>query len=103
MLSLSPSRLNKLKLLTIYLIILQYALFKIIEDYYTLSIIGKKNIPKKNGYVIISNHNFLSEILDISLFTEVINLIPNSVLEKSNFTIDSLINIIVKRIEIVKF
>jgi len=38
-------------------------LFSLIEYYYSkkIKIIGKDNIPKTNGYIIISNHNFITE------------------------------------------
>lgn len=43
---------------------------------------------------------FLKEILDINIFIDIINLIPNSVLEKSKFNRENLTNLIQKRIEV---
>ena len=53
-------------------------LYSLIEKYYSnkIQIIGKKNIPKDNGYVVISNHNFISESLIIrNIFNKNIYII----------------------------
>lgn len=81
-----------------------------IIDHGSLGLFEGFNIESTN---LVNNHiflakkcdfkpKFLPEILEVSLFTEIIAQIPNSVFEKSNFTIDSLTNLVLKRIEILK-
>lgn len=53
-------------------------LYWLIEKYYSkrIEIIGKENIPKNDGYVIISNHNFVSEVFMLrKIFNENMNII----------------------------
>lgn len=52
-------------------------LYSLIENYYSkkIEIIGKENIPKTNGYIIISNHNFMSEVFLIQSIFKKINVI----------------------------
>ena len=42
-------------------------LYNFIEKYYSskIEVIGRENIPKDNGYVIISNHNFITDFFVI--------------------------------------
>lgn len=68
---------------------------------------------KLDSTELVKNHIFLAaecdfkpkfkyEILNIDIFKNIIDLIPNQVIEKSNFTKESLFQIIQKRIEILK-
>jgi 1-acyl-sn-glycerol-3-phosphate acyltransferase len=58
--------------------------YNFIENYYSsrFNVIGRENIPKDNGYVIISNHNFTSEVFIIK------NIISNFsiIVKKSLFS-----------------
>lgn len=52
-------------------------LYFLIKKYYShnIKIIGQKNIPKDDGYVIISNHNFFAEIFLIQNIFKKINIV----------------------------
>jgi 1-acyl-sn-glycerol-3-phosphate acyltransferase len=54
-------------------------LYFLIDKFYSkkIKIIGKKNIPKDDGYVIISNHYFLSEIFLIKNIFKKINIVSS--------------------------
>jgi 1-acyl-sn-glycerol-3-phosphate acyltransferase len=77
-LKINNRKINKYVLLIIKILLLVVVLIKFrkyylkplynwIEYYYSsrIEVIGKENIPKKDGYVIISNHNFKTELLII--------------------------------------
>jgi 1-acyl-sn-glycerol-3-phosphate acyltransferase len=64
----------------IFLVIFKIILFKFIENYYKLDIHDIDKIPKKNGYVIISNHNFM---LDAFIIRKVVKNGFNIVANKS--------------------
>jgi 1-acyl-sn-glycerol-3-phosphate acyltransferase len=62
----------------IFLVIVKIILFKFIENYYKLDVYGIDKIPKKNGYVIISNHNFVLDVFIIKkIFKNGFNIVAN--------------------------
>ena len=80
---------KKFGLSVIILFILKIVLYKIIENYYNLNILGIKNIPKKNGYVIISNHNFSMDSFIIKkIFNNNFNIIVEESLRKKILNYD---------------
>lgn len=68
-------------------------LYSLIENYYSkkIEIIGKENIPKTNGYVIISNHNFSAEIFLIRSIFNNINIVAGKNLIKNFLNINKLL------------
>lgn len=74
-----------IKILLLSILILNYkknylaSIYFLIDYYYfnKIRIIGKKNIPKNNGYVIMSNHNFASEALIIKNIIKNLNVVAN--------------------------
>ena len=61
-------------------------LYFLIKKYYLqkIKVIGKENIPKNNGYMIISNHTFASEVFVVENIFGKINIIVSKF---SNYTI----------------
>ena len=67
-------------------------LYSLIENYYSkkIEIIGKENIPKTNGYVIISNHNFKLEIFLIQSIFKKINIVSRKSIENKFWNINKM-------------